>query len=100
MPQTQIQNSHNVETQFTEPRRYNVILHNDDVTTMDFVVMILQRVFRKDADQAQKLMLRVHREGQAVAGTYSYDIAVSKVEMVRTMAKSEGFPLRLTIEEA
>ena len=82
-----------------EPHKYNVILHNDDFTTMEFVVKILITIFRKSEAEANTLMLRVHHEGQAVAGTYSYDIASSKVGKAESMARKEGFPLRLTIEQ-
>ncbi len=81
-----------------EPRRYRVILHNDDFTTMDFVVKVLKSVFFKDDAEAERLMLTVHRQGQAVAGVYPKDIAQSKVQKVTKMAREEGFPLKLTIE--
>lgn len=81
-----------------EPRKYNVILHNDDFTTMEFVVKILVTIFRKSEQEANILMLMVHKEGQAVAGTYSLDIAQSKVQQATNQARMEGFPLRLTIQ--
>ena len=81
-----------------EPRQYKVIFHNDDFTTMEFVTDVLRRVFNKPADEAVTLMMRVHREGQAVVGIYSYDVATSKVRKATTMAREAGFPLRLTVE--
>lgn len=83
-----------------EPSMYNVIMHNDDVTTMEFVVMVLERVFRKDADAAETIMLKIHNEGSAIVGTYYRDIAESKTKFTMAMARQQGFPLKLTIEEA
>lgn len=83
-----------------EPRKYNVLLHNDDFTTMEFVVKILTIIFRKSEEDANRLMLKVHREGRAVAGTYSLDIAQSKAQKATAMARAENFPLRLTVEQA
>ena len=81
-----------------EPRQYKVIFHNDDITTMEFVTEVLRRVFNKPADEAVTLMMRVHREGQAVVGIYSYDMAMTKASMATTMARNEGFPLNITCE--
>lgn len=92
-----IRENQNIRLQ--EPKQYNVLLHNDDFTTMEFVVKILKLVFRKSEAEANVLMLRVHKEGKAVAGTYSLDIAQSKVQRATSMARMEGFPLRLSIEQ-
>lgn len=78
-----------------EPRRYKVILLNDDFTTMEFVVELLMTIFHKSESEAETLMLQVHHSGKAVVGVYSYDIAVTKVEMATKMAKKAGFPLRV-----
>ena len=86
-------------TDLREPRRYKVIIYNDDFTTMEFVVMILVQVFLKSEEEAQTLMLQVHHSDKAVVGIYSYDIAVSKVRKSTTMAREQGYPLRLTVEE-
>ncbi len=85
-------------TGLREPRRYKVIMHNDDFTTMEFVVMVLQTVFFKDAAEAETIMLAVHHSGKAVVGVYSYDIAVSKIKKAMDMARRNGFPFRLTYE--
>lgn len=85
-------------TNLKEPRRYKVIIYNDDFTTMEFVVKILRVVFFKSEAEAEALMLKVHHSDKAVVGIYSYDIAVSKVDKATNMAQSEGFPLRLTYE--
>ncbi len=82
------------------PRHYQVVFHNDDTTTMDFVVMLLVTVFGKPQDQALFLMLKVHHEGQAIVGVYTYDIARSKTEKATQMARDAGFPLRITYQPA
>ena len=81
-----------------EPRQYKVVFHNDDFTTMEFVTDVLRRVFNKPADEAVTLMMRVHREGQAVVGIYSYDVAMTKASQATAMARNEGFPLKITCE--
>ena len=82
-----------------EPRRYKVIIYNDDFTTMEFVVMILKQVFFKSEEEAQALMLQVHHSDKAVVGIYSNDIVVSKARKATTMARAQGYPLRLTVEK-
>ena len=81
-----------------EPRRYKVIIHNDEVTTMDFVVRVLRKVFFMSPEDAETMMMKVHNEGESVVGIYSYDIARSKVSKAMSMAREEKFPLRLTYE--
>jgi len=81
-----------------EPRRYKVVIYNDDFTTMEFVVMILVQVFLKSQAEAEALMLQVHHSDKAVVGIYSYDIAESKVRKATNMARGQGYPLRLTVE--
>lgn len=81
-----------------KPRLWKVLLHNDDYTTQDFVVEILERVFRKSHDEAVTIMLHVHRKGVGVAGVYPYDVAETKVETVRTLARQREFPLLCTME--
>ena len=81
-----------------EPRRYKVIIHNDDFTTMDFVVEVLKTVFFLSNEKAEELMLQVHHANKAVVGIYTYDIAVSKANKAINMAREKGFPLRLTVE--
>ena len=83
-----------------EPKKYNVIMLNDDFTTMEFVVSVLVDIFRKDEVTAQAIMMNVHKNGQAVVGKYPYDIAVTRVNTVHDRARSEGFPFRMTVEEA
>ena len=81
-----------------EPRQYKVIFHNDDFTTMEFVTEVLRVVFSKPADEAVALMMRVHREGLAVVGVFSYDVAMTKASQATAMARQEGFPLKITCE--
>ena len=83
-----------------EPAKYNVLLHNDDYTTMDFVVEILMNIFHKSLMEAEQIMLNIHRLGKAICGTYTYDIAQTKVYQVKQLARKNGFPLLATIEEA
>jgi ATP-dependent Clp protease adaptor protein ClpS len=88
------------EQEVDEPRMYKVLLHNDHYTTMDFVVEVLIKVFRKTAADATRLMLEVHNRGKSICGVYTYDIAVTKAAQVHLMAKHRGFPLKCSYEEA
>ena len=81
-----------------EPRQYKVVFHNDDFTTMEFVTEVLRQVFNKHADEAVTLMMKVHREGQAIVGIYSYDVAMTKAGRATEMARNEGYPLKITCE--
>ena len=81
-----------------EPHHYKVIFHNDDFTTMEFVTEVLRQVFSKPVDEAVVLMMKVHREGQAIVGVYSYDVAMTKAGQAMSMARNEGFPLKVTCE--
>ena len=83
-----------------EPKQYNVIMHNDDFTTMEFVVWVLVDIFHKDEATANALMMDVHKKGQAVVGKYPYDIAATKVDAALKRARDAGYPFRMTIEPA
>ena len=96
--QSQIQER--TRTGLKEPRMYQVVMHNDDFTTMEFVVDILISIFHKDEASAQEIMLKVHKQGRAAVGIYPYDLAVSRVRDSMARAKAEGFPFRMTVEEA
>ena len=80
------------------PRMYRVIMHNDDFTTMEFVVEVLRKIFFKPEEEANQLMLKVHKEGKATVGLYTLDIAVSKSQKAMRMARDQGFPFKLTWE--
>ena len=80
------------------PRMYKVLLFNDDYTTMDFVIEVLQRFFAMNRERAMQTMLKVHSEGSAVCGVYSLDVAETKVFQVSAFAKQHGHPLRCGME--
>ena len=88
-----------VKPKHQEPIQHKVVLLNDDYTTMEFVVHVLESVFDKSPSEAYRLMLHVHVNGKAVAGIYPWDIAETKVNTVTGMAKDAGFPLRAEIED-
>ena len=77
---------------------WRVILHNDDYTTQEFVVWILETVFRKPEPEAVRIMLDVHRKGKGVAGVYPFDIADTKVAQAKALAEVQEFPLLCTLE--
>ena len=80
------------------PRRYQVLLHNDDYTTMEFVVMILVTVFHRSETDAVRTMLQVHKQGAGVAGVYTREVAEAKVAKVERLARQSQFPLRGSME--
>jgi ATP-dependent Clp protease adaptor protein ClpS len=82
-----------------EPKKYTVILHNDDFTTQEFVIHILVNFFHKNGEEAHRLMLKVHLEGKAKVGLYTKDIAESKVFVVTSYSRQNGMPLLLTAEQ-
>jgi ATP-dependent Clp protease adaptor protein ClpS len=88
-----------VEDDVRLPRMYRVLLHNDDYTTMEFVVSILVEVFRKTAEQATAIMLAVHRDGVGECGVYTFEVAETKAAIVHARARREGYPLRCSTEE-
>ena len=82
-----------------EPKRYKVLLHNDDYTTMEFVVHVLMSVFHKTEAEATQVMLAVHKNGVGVCGVFTSEVAETKVIAVRQMARQGGYPLKCTMEE-
>ena len=81
------------------PPLYMVLMHNDDYTTMDFVVDVLQRVFSKPLPEANRIMLNIHNQGIGFCGTYTFEVAETKVGQVHSMAKEAGFPLHCSLKE-
>ncbi len=80
------------------PARFKVILFNDDYTPMEFVVALLEQVFRKGPAEATQLMLTIHRSGAGIAGVYALEVAETKVVKVHRMAEERGYPLRAGTE--
>jgi ATP-dependent Clp protease adaptor protein ClpS len=87
------------ETRLEKPPLYKVVLHNDDFTTMEFVVFVLQTIFMRTDGEAFQVMLKVHNEGIGIAGIYSYEIANMKAEKAMNLAQAQEYPLLCTVEE-
>ena len=88
-----------IELEVEEPKKYKVLLLNDDFSTMEFVIEILVKIFRKSIEEASDIMISVHNNGKAVCGVYTHEIASTKVAQVKHNAKKAGFPLKATMEE-
>jgi ATP-dependent Clp protease adaptor protein ClpS len=86
------------ELKLERPRMWRVLLHNDDYTTQEFVVWVLETVFRKPRAEAFTIMMSVHRSGLGVAGVYTHDVAETKMKTTRQMAEEREFPLLVTME--
>jgi ATP-dependent Clp protease adaptor protein ClpS len=82
-----------------KPELFKVILHNDDYTTMQFVIEVLEEVFDKSPAEAFRIMMHVHTRGHGICGSYPYEVAETKVSLVHDRAKGAGFPLRASMEE-
>lgn len=89
-----------VETKKQDPTQFKVVLLNDDYTTMEFVLHVLESIFQKSPAEAYRIMMHVHQNGRGIAGVYPWEVAETKVDTVRSLAADAGFPLRATIEEA
>jgi ATP-dependent Clp protease adaptor protein ClpS len=87
------------ETKLEKPKMYKVVLHNDDFTTMEFVVFILKTVFMRSTPEAFMIMLKVHNEGVGIAGVYSYEVANMKAEKAMNLSRANEYPLLCTVEE-
>lgn len=81
------------------PILYKVLLHNDDYTTMDFVVLVLEHVFHKGPEEANRIMMSVHQKGIGVAGVYPLDVAETKVVLVHNLARKHEYPLKCSLEK-
>jgi ATP-dependent Clp protease adaptor protein ClpS len=89
-----------VRTEKKEPALYKVILLNDDYTTMEFVIQVLESVFEKSPAEAYQIMMHVHTNGRGLAGVYPWEVAETKAEAVISLARSSGYPLQAITEEA
>jgi len=99
-PGSQEELESSVEEELEEPPMFHVLLHNDDYTTMEFVVEILRKVFHKSPAEATKIMLHVHHNGHGLCGTYTQEVAETKVELVHHLARKNGYPLKCSMEQA
>ncbi len=87
------------EISLKSPKKYKVLLLNDDYTSMEFVIDVLVRIFHKNFQEAEAIMLQVHERGKGVCGIYTHEIAETKVAQVHQRARDNGFPLRAQMEE-
>ena len=85
------------KTKVTPPKKFKVLLHNDDYTTMEFVILVLQKFFNKNIVEAQVIMMEVHMKGVGVCGVYTYEVAESKAAKVNSFARENGHPLKCSI---
>ena len=99
MPKIEEEFELDLALELEEPKMFKVLLHNDDYTSMDFVVDILIGIFHKTHAQAEQIMLQIHEKDKAICGVYSFEIAQTKAEQVKQRAKQNEFPLLATIEE-
>ena len=88
-----------VENQTAEPKKYKVLLLNDDYTPMDYVIFVLKKFFTKNETDAYAIMLDVHNKGAGIAGIYSFEVAETKVSQVNKLSKENQYPLKSTLEE-
>jgi ATP-dependent Clp protease adaptor protein ClpS len=96
---TEIEYEFEVDLEVEEPKKYMVLLLNDNYSTMDFVIDVLENIFRKSTDEATQIMLSVHENGKGLCGIYTYEIAATKVAQVKAAARKAEFPLRAVMEE-
>jgi ATP-dependent Clp protease adaptor protein ClpS len=99
MPSTDIQLDEKIKIRATEPRRWKVILINDDTTPMEFVISVLIEIFKHTNDTASDIMLQVHETGSGIAGVYSFEIAEAKAVEATNLARTNGYPLQIKLEE-
>lgn len=99
MPSTDIQLDEKIKVRVTEPKNWKVIFLNDDSTPMDFVISLLMEVFKHDTESAKEITVQVHETGSGIAGTYSFEIAEAKAVESTTLARANGHPLQIKLEE-
>lgn len=97
-PDSEVVTESRTEKRLKKPPLYRVVLHNDNYTTREFVVAVLQEVFHKSETDAVAIMLHVHFNGIGIAGVYSHDVAQTKVRTVEKLARENEFPLRVSME--
>lgn len=86
------------QTKLQKPKMYKVLMHNDDYTSMEFVIHVLQKFFKRNFDEAHGIMLKVHHDGIGVCGIYTFEVAESKASKVNKYSKSKGHPLKCSID--
>lgn len=99
MPSTDIQLDEKIKVKISEPKKWKVILLNDDTTPVDFVISVLIEVFKHTEETAREITLQVHETGSGIAGVYSFEIAEAKAVESTTQARSNGYPLQIKLEE-
>lgn len=99
MPSTDIQLDEKIKVTIQEPKRWKVILLNDDSTPMEFVISVLVEIFKHTPETAKEIMLQVHETGSGIAGVYSFEIAEAKAVEATQQARSNGYPLQIKLEE-
>ncbi len=99
MPSTDIQLDEKIKVTVSEPKLWKVILLNDDSTPMEFVISLLMSIFKHTAESSKDIMLNVHETGSGIAGVYSFEIAEAKAVEATTLARGEGHPLQIKLEE-
>ncbi|MDD2699327.1 MAG: ATP-dependent Clp protease adaptor ClpS [Arcobacteraceae bacterium] len=96
---TKIEYGTDTEIEIEEPKKYKVILLNDNYSTVDFVIQVLMQIFKKNLEEATTITMNIHEQGKGICGVYTYEIAQTKVAQVRTNARKAEFPLKAIIEE-
>jgi len=86
-------------TKVKEPPLYKVLLHNDDYTSMEFVVLLLEKIFNKTTPEATRIMLNIHQQGIGIAGVYHKEVAETKIAIVHDLAQKNEYPLRCSLEK-
>jgi ATP-dependent Clp protease adaptor protein ClpS len=99
MPTTDVQLDEKIKVTIQEPKQWKVILLNDDTTPIEFVIQLLTQIFRHTEITAKDITLQVHETGSGIAGTYSFEIAEAKAVEATSLARANGFPLQIKLEE-
>jgi ATP-dependent Clp protease adaptor protein ClpS len=99
MATTDIQIDEKIKVTVSEPKRWKVVLLNDDATPMEFVISMLIEIFKHTSDSARDIMLQVHETGSGIAGVYSFEIAEAKAVESTQLARNNGYPLQVKLEE-